>query len=509
MDILLPMPDTAGGSSSLFRRLRVLSIPIMLTNLLQMTYNLVDAWFLGRLGAAAVSAPALSFSFIMFLAVFGMGFSMAGTTLVAQAKGASRPDRVNFYASQTVSIVGLIGLMAGIIGVSLTTPLLHVLRAPREAFDYAQVYMRIVFSGIPVMFFFFIVQALLHGTGDSMTPLRIQLITVVINVVLDPLLIFGFGPIPAMEVAGAATATVISRSAAAIFSLMVLIRGRHGVRILPVYMRPRREAFSQFMEIGLPASLGQGVSALGFTVLQGVVNSFGVSVVAAFGIANRIIGLFNMPAVGLSKATAAIVGQELGAGRPEMARHAVRLSVLSMLALIIPGMTFTFFFGNAMVRFFVDDPEVIAHGALLFRIVSVSVVPFTLFTVINGAFEGGGVTRPIMVLSIFRLWGLRVPLAIILSTSPFLGANGIWIAMFISNIVTATWGFLWLRRGSWLRRIELVPGDAATGNRADADYGPADSAIPNSAVTAATAVAAPVVTPAATPSTPAKHPPSS
>ncbi len=448
---LSPMSD-----STLFQRLSRLAVPIMLTNLLQMTYNLVDAWFLGRVGAAAVSAPAMSFSFIMFLAVFGIGFSMAGTTLVSQAHGAENGDRVNFYASQTVTIVGSLGVIAGIIGYFAAPMLLTLLQAPLEAFEYARVYMQIIFAGIPLMFFFFIMQALLHGLGDSVTPLKIQLGTVILNVILDPIFIFGFGPIPAMEVAGAATATVISRSIAAVVAIVVLVRGRHGITIVPAYLRVNRGALRQFIEIGLPNSLGQGISALGFTVLQGVVNGFGVAVVAAFGIAGRIISLFNMPAIGLSKATAALVGQERGADKPEQARRVVTLSVLSMLVLIVPGMTFTFFFGNSLVRFFVDDPAVIAHGATLFRIVSVSVIPFTLFTVFNGAFEGGGVTRPVMALNILRLWGLRVPLALLLSAHPRLGANGIWIAMFLSNVVTATAGFLWLRRGTWLQKILIV-----------------------------------------------------
>lgn len=448
------MNDTA-----LFLRLSRLAVPIMLASLLQMTYNLVDTWFLGRIGAAAVSAPAMAFSFIMFLAVFGIGFSMAGTTLVSQAHGAGKADRVNFYAGQTVTIVGVLGVAAGVIGFVTTPTLLVLMRAPEESFDYARVYMQIVFAGIPLMFFFFILQALLHGLGDSITPLKIQVCTVVLNVILDPIFIFGFGPIPPLEVAGAAIATVISRSVAAILAIIVLVRGRHGIRIVPRYLRPNPEAIRQFVEIGLPASLGQGISALGFTVLQGVVNSFGVAVVAAFGVANRIISLFNMPAIGLSKATAALVGQSLGADAPEQARRVVRLSVLSMLAMIVPAMALTFVFGSSLVRFFVNDPAVIAHGAALFRIVSVSVIPFTLFMVISGAFEGGGVTRPVMVLSALRLWVMRVPLALLLSAHPRLGPNGIWVAMFLSNVVTAAAGFLWLRRGTWLRKVSIVPHD--------------------------------------------------
>lgn len=441
---------------SIAPRLWKLAVPIMLTNFLQMTYNIVDTWFLGRIGAAAVSAPAMAFSFIFFLAVFGIGFSMAGTTLVSQAKGRNDQDRIDFYATQTLIVVGTLGIFIGVIGYISTVPLLRLLNAPVEAFEYARIYMKIIFSGIPLMFFFFVMQALMHGLGDSMTPLRIQLVTVVLNVILDPILIFGVGPIPAMGVAGAAGATVISRSITAILSLIILIRGRHGVRIRRRYLTPHIEAIKQFAEIGLPASLGQGLSALGFTVLQGIVNGFGVAVIAAFGIANRIIGLFNMPAIGLSKATATIVGQELGADRTEGAKEVVRTSVRFMLAMIVPAMTLTFFFGNSLVRFFVDDPEVIHHGATLFKIVSVSVVPFTLFTVINGAFEGGGVTRPVMALNVVRLWGLRVPFAAWLTSFAILGANGIWIAMFVSNIVTALIGFLWLRRGTWLRKIEFV-----------------------------------------------------
>lgn len=437
-------------------RLSRIAVPIMLTNLLQMTYNLVDTWFLGKIGAAAVSAPALSFSFIFFLAVFGLGFSMAGTTLVSQAHGAGDTDRVNFYASQTMTIVGVIGVMIGIVGFVLAPTLLRILNTPSASFEYAREYMRIVFAGIPVMFAFFVMQAIFQGLGDTMTPLKIQLATVVLNVILDPVFIFGFGPIPPMAVAGAATATVLSRSFAAIIAVIVLLRGRRGVRVTRRYLRPDQRALRQFIAIGLPNALGQGISALGFTVLQGIVNGFGVAVVAAFGVANRIISLFNMPAIGLSKATATLVGQELGAEEPASARRVVRLSVVIMLGMIVPAMTFTFFYGSSLIRFFVDDPAVIAHGATLFRIVSVSVVPFTLFTVFNGAFEGGGVTQPVMVLNILRLWGLRVPLAIILAGRPGLGANGIWIAMFISNVVTASVGFLWLRRGSWLKKIELV-----------------------------------------------------
>ena len=221
-------------------------------------------------------------------------------------------------------------------------------------------------------------------------------------------------------------------------------------------IRPRAHAWGQLIRIGFPLAAGQGIAALGFTVLQGVVNGFGVAVIAAFGVGNRIIGMFNMPAGGLARAVGTLVSQELGSGNEEGAKDAVRLGVISMLCFIVPSMVVTFFFGNHVVRFFIDDPEVIAHGATLFRVVSISVVFFTLFTVVTGAFQGGGDTKPVMYLNIFRLWGVRVPLAMYLSWQLGWEPHGVWWAMVASNVLTASVGFALLRGGRWLRRIELI-----------------------------------------------------
>lgn len=432
----------------------------MLTNLLQVTYNLVDAWFLGKVSAEAVSAPSIAFSVVFFLSVVGMAFSQAGATLVSQAHGAGDRRLVDYYASQTVSLITLTGILVGVAGVLGIGALLWLLRVPVEVMDYTRTYMRIIFSAVPFMFFFFVLQGLFQGVGDSVTALIVQFATVTLNAVLDPILIFGAGPIPALGVAGAAIATLVSRALSAGAILVILFRGGDRLRIRRTDLLPRAAAWRRLIAIGAPLATGQGLAALGFTVLQGVVNGFGVAVVAAFGIGNRIIGIFNMPAIGFSRATAAIVGQELGANRPDGAREAVRLSVFSMLIFIVPSMTITFFFGSYVMRFFVNDPAVIFHGAVMFRIVSVSVVPFTLYTVVNGAFQGGGDTRPIMYLNMMRLWGLRVPLAMLLAWVVALGPSGIWYAMFVSNIVTATVGFWLLRTGRWMRRLEL--GNART-----------------------------------------------
>lgn len=440
--------------SRIHKNLILLALPIMGTNFLQTLYNLADTYFLGRLGKEELSAPSVSFNIIFFLILFGSGFAMAGTTLISQAKGRGDSDRVDFYASQTFTVILAMSVVISLLGIVFTEPVLKLLQVPAELMGLASVYLRLIFIGMPFMFISFVFRAVLQGIGDSMTPLILQLITVVLNIVLDPIFIFGLGPVPAMGVKGAAIATVLSRSVNSIISLFILVSGNKGVRLRLSYMVPQMEALRKLVSIGLPSSIGGSVAALGFTVLQGIVNTFGASVIAAFGISGRIIALFNMPAQGISQATAVMVGQYLGAKDSDGASHVVRFGVETISVFIVIGMSITFFFGNLVTGFFINEPEVIAYGAELFRVVSISVVFFSLFTVINGAFQGGGDTRPIMVFNIIRLWGIRVPLAYILSTTLGMGPSGIWWAMFLSNFVVSIANFILYSTGRWKYRLD-------------------------------------------------------
>lgn len=446
--------DIMRAHRRIHKKLILLALPIMGTNFLQTLYNLADTYFLGRLGKDELSAPSVSFNIIFFLILFGSGFAMAGTTLISQAKGRGDHDRVDFYASQSFTIILAMSVLISIVGVVLTESVLRVLQVPTELMGLSSVYLRLIFLGMPFMFISFVFRAVLQGVGDSVTPLILQLITVVLNIVLDPIFIFGLGPIPAMGVKGAALATVLARTVNSLISLGILILGSREVRLRLRYMVPRLDAMKRLVSIGLPSSIGGSVAALGFTVLQGIVNTFGASVIAAFGISGRIIALFNMPAQGISQATAVMVGQYLGAKDSDGASHVVRFGVETISVFIIIGMTITYLFGNLVTGFFINEPEVIAYGAELFRVVSISVVFFSLFTVINGAFQGGGDTRPIMVLNIIRLWGIRVPFAYILSKTLGMGPSGIWWAMFLSNFLVSIANFILYRTGRWKYQLD-------------------------------------------------------
>jgi putative MATE family efflux protein len=298
-------------------------------------------------------------------------------------------------------------------------------------------------------------QAAMQGIGNTKTPLKIQVVSVILNLALDPILIFGLFGCPSLGVKGAAIATVLARGVGSAMSFVILIRGNHGLTLKKDNLKPDKEALLLLLRVGVPSALARSLSALGFLVLQGIVNTFGASVIAAFGIGGRIVNLFNMPSMSISQGTAALIGQSLGAKNYERTHQIIAVSLKSVLGFIVPAMVLTFFWGNWVTKFFVDDPETIYYGATLFRVLSIAVVFFGLFNVIAGTLQGAGDTKPLMYLQILRLWGIRVPGAYVLAHVVHFGPPGIWQAMLWSNVLCFAVGLLWLRYGSWKTAINV------------------------------------------------------
>ncbi len=441
-------------STGTFKPLLGIALPMMLGSAIETVYNLTDAFFLGRLGTAEIGAPSIAFSIVFFLTVFGSGLSGAGTTLIAQSRGKGDAAKMNGYMNQSTSLLLVASVALAALGAVVAAPLLLALNTPDEVYGFALVYMRIVFVGIPFTFMYFALQSAFTAIGDSATPIKVHLLAIGINVALDPLLIFGFGPVPAMGVAGAAIATVASQGVGAALSLSVLRRGRSGLRLSLSEMRPRSKAWGLLLRIGLPASVGQGLSAFGFTVLQGVVNMFGTSAIAAFGVGNRLMNLFDIPTHGIASATTSLVGRAMGAKDERSAMRVVRTALLMVLIFEIPLLSLAFAYGGGLVRLFVSDPEAIRLGDVMFKVVTPSLLMFGLYFALSGAFQGAGDTKVIMALSVFRLWVVRVPLAYLLAYRTSLGPLSIWAAMFASNFLTAAIGFVYFKLGRWKRALD-------------------------------------------------------
>lgn len=442
-------------------RLLRLAWPVMAAHLLQTLYNLADAFWLGKLGRAALVAPTVSMNVLFVATALAMGLGGAGTTLVSQYRGAGRWDLAERAGGQTFFLLGALSLVLGFLGFVFTPWLLSALSTPPDSAVQTGIYMRWMFAGLPLMFPFFVYQGISTGLGNTMGPMQVSLATVLMNAALDPMFIFGVGPLPAMGVAGAAAATVLSHFTASLVGALRLFRGSGGFRITRETMRPDRETLGRILSIGLPIGFGQAGTSLGFTVMMGIVNSFGSAATAAFGVGNRIIHLALVPSMGLSQANAAAVGQCLGAGMPGRAQRST-LSGLFLAGIILLPVTIPmFFFGDSIAMVFVDDQAVTEISRTMFRITTPSVFAFGFVTVLFGGFQGSGFTLPVMVLNIARLWVLRLPLAYLLSRMAPLGTDGLWWAMFASNTVTALAGGAWFSTGTWKRRTPLPGGGPA------------------------------------------------
>jgi putative MATE family efflux protein len=430
-------------------KLLLLAWPVMLSHLLQTMYNLADAFWLGKMGRQALNAPTITMHVFLIGFALAAGLSAAGTTLVSQYKGSGDEKMTAHAGGQLLVLLTGVGLILGITGFFLTPQILNLLQTPEDSWQMTYDYMRWIFTGFPLMFSFFVYQSINTGLGDTIRPLQVTLISVLLNAVLDPFLIFGIGPFPEMGVVGAAVATVFSRALASVIGVSRLFRGCNGIRIRLADMKPDTAVMRKILKIGLPLGLGQLGTSMGFTLMIGIVNSFGSAVTAAFGVGNRIINMAMVPAMGLSQANATAVGQNLGAGKPERADSSSRSALLLIGVILLPITLAMFFFGGDISRAFVNDPEVIELGRTMFRVTTPSVFVFGFLLVLLGSFQGSGYTLPVLVLNLSRLWVLRIPGACLLAYTAGMGPMGIWWAMFISNTVIAVAGWLWFRTGTW------------------------------------------------------------
>ncbi len=444
-------PDIINGR--IWKTLLMLSLPIIISNLFQTMYNLADAFWLGKLGKTALAAPTITFNVMFTIIALASGLAMGGMTLLAQYRGAGNDKMVSKVAGNTFVLIFLSAGILAALGYTFTPDILRMLQTPADAYRQTMDYMRITFIGMPFVFGYYFFQGVMQGYGNTITPMKLNAFTVVLNVILDPLLIFGIGPFPAMGVIGAGLATIFSQFLSALIGISLLLSGRYGIKLQLKNMVPKWEIISSIMKIGLPMSFSQAGTSLGFTLMMGLVNTFGTGVVSAFGVGNRIISLLVMPAMGLSQGSSIMVAQNMGADKPHRAERSVWIAVGINAGVIFVLTTLLFFFGGYVVKFFINDPAVIAIGHRMFKITSYSVLFFSIMIIFTGAFQGSGHTMPVFVMQMMRLWAFRLPFSYILSKTFNMASDGIFWGMFLSNILITIISFIWFRSGVWKKRI--------------------------------------------------------
>lgn len=448
----------------ILRSLLTLAVPIVTANILQSAYQIIDAFWVGRLGGAAVAAVSVSFPVLFLTFAIGSGLSLAGSTLIAQYVGARNDKMVAHVAGQTLLMVILASLVLGTIGYFSSPALLRLMGVGPDVYPGALGFMRVSFVGIVFNFTFFVFQAIMRGIGKPALPVYIVLGTVFLNFVLNPLLIFGWGPVPGYGVMGAAITTLITQAIAAIIGIAVLRLGLHGIHVrrrdfIPDFTYVKRAFF-----LGLPASIELSARALGLMVLTFLIASFGTLTLAAYGVGSNILQVVMVPAMGLSMAISTLVGQNIGAGNIERAAQIGRLGgLLGFASLSVFGII-VFLFAPQLVAVFVPgDAAVIAAGAGFLRIMSLAWGFLGLQFALTGVFRASGNMVLTMVLTLVSQWVVQFPLAYVLSKHTDLHEQGIWWALPIANIVTALITLCLYAKGDWKKKRLIEPEEELAG----------------------------------------------
>ncbi|MFP4230116.1 MAG: MATE family efflux transporter [Candidatus Nanohaloarchaea archaeon] len=434
------------------KNLFYLSLPVIVINLLQTTYNLADTFWLGQYSDAALEAVTYAFPLVFFLISLGMGLAVAGSVLVAQNEGSGNKKRRNYAASQTVAFSALASVVIGAAGLMFVSDLVPLLGASGNIAAAAASYLEVISIGLFSMFGFLVFQSLMRGYGDTVTPMILMFGTVVLNIIIDPLFIFGWWIIPEMGVQGAAIATVFARALSLLAGIWILFTGRRGIEISLVQMKPDFSFFKKMLSIGVPASAEQTGRSVSVNLLVAVVGTiFAGTVVSGYGIAVRIFSMIFLPAAAVGRGVESMTGQNLGAGSYDRAAETARFGA-KWTFLILTGLgVFTFIFARPISSVFTKSPEIAAVSAEFLRYVSLSFGFIGVLRSYNGSFRGAGKTLTAGVISIATLGLIRLPVGYFGALE--IGTKGVWIAFFVSNVAGASLAYLWYQRGTWRQTI--------------------------------------------------------
>ncbi len=435
---------------SMLRHVISFSIPMLLGNMLQALYNTVDSIWVGRfLGPEALGAVSVSFPIIFVLVSLIIGITMGATVLVAQYMGAKQTDMVKRTINNTFVLLTVSAIAVTVLGIVFNKDILRLINTPGEIMAMAASYLNIFLMGLVFMFGYNAVSAILRGLGDSKTPLKFLAISTAINIILDPLLILGIGPFPRMEIAGAALATTIAQGISFFIAIVYLNKRDH---LLSVNLRNfvfDREITIKTVKIGIPSGVQMSVVSVGMLVVSSLINSFGTDIVATFGMTSRLDQFAIMPSQSISMATSAIAGQNIGANKEENVRETVKWATILAVGISIVLTLIAQLAPRTILGLFTSDYVVLERAEYALRIMSLSYIFSAIMFVTNGFLRGAGDTMATMVLSITSLWLIRLPLARILSGIDRFGANGIWIAIVISTVISMMMSRVYYASGRW------------------------------------------------------------
>jgi putative MATE family efflux protein len=434
---------------SIRKAIFLLAVPMILELVMESTFAVVDIFFVGKLGASAVATVGLTETYLFLLYSVAMGLSMAVTAIIARRVGEKNTEDASVSAVQAIILALIISIPFALAGIFFAKDLLILMGADEWSVNEGYRYTQWMLGGNIVILLLFVINAVFRGAGDAAIAMRVLWIANGINIVLDPLLIFGWGAIPAMGIEGAAVATNIGRGIGVLTQLWFLFRAGKHIRVAAAQLRFHASTMINMLRTSLGGIAQMIVAMTSWIFLMRILADIGSEAVAGATIAIRIMMFVMMPAWGLSNAAATLVGQNLGADSPERAESTVwKIGSYNMIFLV--GISFIFFFFNTyLVEIFSSDPKVISIGSEWLRILSYSFFVYGWWMVSVQAFNGAGDTRTPTYINLVFFWLIQIPLAYWLAIELNWAHSGVFWGVFISETSVGLFTLWLFKQGKW------------------------------------------------------------
>jgi putative MATE family efflux protein len=434
---------------SIKRAIILLSVPMVLEMVMESLFAVVDVFFVSRISTNAVATVGLTESVITIVYALGIGLSMAATAMISRRIGEKKPQEASYTAMQAIILTFLISIVLGVVGFIYGEDILALMGGEADLIAEGKWYTKIMYGGSGVIMLLFLVNGIFRGAGNAALAMRALWISNILNMLLDPLLIFGWGPIPAMGIAGAAVATTIGRSVGVIYQMYHLLKGSG---IINIYWRHIAPNFNMMLRITKIAAGGVGqflIESASWIFLTRVISNFGSEALAGYTIAMRIIIFTILPSFGISNAAATLVGQNLGAKLPDRAEKSVWLAAkYNVIFLSSAGVIF-YIFTNEIVGLFTDKTMVKMEAIKAIRFICFGYIFFAYGMVVSHAFNGAGDTKTPTIINFVCFWIIQIPMAYYLSFELALGSDGVYIAIIASFSLLAILAIIWFKKGKW------------------------------------------------------------
>lgn len=433
----------------------LLSIPMILEMMMEALFALMDAFYISRLGSEdALATIGLTETFMFVVMSVALGISSAATAMVSRRIGEEKPEDATYAGVQSIFLAIVTSALMGIIGFVYAPDLLRLMGANETLIAEGTSYCRIMLSFNIVLVLLFVINAVFRGAGNAAIAMWTLLLANGINIILDPCLIFGLGPFPELGLKGAAIATCIGRGIGVLFQLYHLVSGTSIIKIAAKHLTIVRDMLFTQIKVAIGGAGQYLLTTISWILVIRIIAVFGSEALAGYTVAMRIIMFTILPSWGLSMAASTLVGQNLGAGKPERAEasawkaafyNMIFLAIISVLAFIV---------AHPIISIFSDDPDVISNGVMALRIICAGYIFYAYEMVLGQSFNGAGDTYTPTLLNFIAFVLIQVPLAYFLAISSGLGPKGVYISIALSSAILAIMAIVIFKRGNW-KKIEI------------------------------------------------------